>query len=200
MTPIKVIGVCGRKRHGKDQIVEYLREHGYHRIAYADELKRIAMDIWELTFEQMYGGDEIREVVDPRWGLSPRQIMQNFGTDVGRSVHKATWVRKTFANMQKSANGQWINLPDFDNRCFAQYAGINQWAVSDVRFPSEAQAIKDAGGLVIKVIRPGIVSNDTHASETEVDNVIADHEIMNDSTLADLKFKVDALAASGALK
>ena len=195
-----IIGISGRKRHGKDEIANALSSRGVLRVAFADELKRYAMELWDLSFEQMYGGNEVREVIDPRWGVTPRFIMQQFGTEVGRSVHKETWVRKTLRLIDRAHGGSHVLLPDLVRRRFREFqfdfgsGAADVWAIPDCRFPSEAEAIKARGGVIIKVVRPSLVSNDTHASETEVDNVVADHLIVNDGTLDDLRAKVAVVA------
>lgn len=44
------------------------------------------------------------------------------------------------------------------------------WIITDVRFPEEARVIQDMGGKLIRVDRPQIQSNDTHTSETALDD------------------------------
>lgn len=197
-----IIGISGKKRHGKDMVSAYLASHGVRRIAFADELKRYAMQLWDLSFEQMYGGDDVREVVDERWGVTPRFIMQQFGTQVGRSVHKDTWVRKALRLIDSAYRGETVLLPDLEAREFREFTfapgEAALWSIPDARFPDEANAVRAKGGVVIKVVRPSIVSTDTHASETEVDNVVEDHLVVNDGTLDDLRARV-ALVASKVL-
>lgn len=194
-----IIGISGRKRHGKDVVSTILAEHyGAHRLAFADELKRVAMGLWDLSFEQVYGDDKHKETVDERWGISPRVLMQLLGTEVGRNIHKETWVRKAFSIIRKAHAGESVTLPDMTARCFRDFqfsSDQDVWTIPDARFQSEAEAIKANGGIVIKVVRPSIISTDSHASETEVDNVEEDFLIVNDGSLADLEAKVLALAA-----
>ncbi len=45
----------------------------------------------------------------------------------------------------------------------------SSWIVTDVRFPNEADAIRNAGGVLVKVERPGL-STGTHPSETALDD------------------------------
>ena len=174
-TPL-IIGISGKKRHGKDEVAKALASRGVQRVAFADELKRFAMAIWDLSFEQMYGPDSVRESPDEVWGLSPRAMMQNFGTEVGRNVHPLTWVRRAFRIIDDANQGANVILPDFGQRCFRSMslpmAEIDVWAIPDVRFKGEAEAIKARGGVIIKVVRPNLVSTDTHSSETSVDEVV----------------------------
>jgi hypothetical protein len=64
--------------------------------------------------------------------LTPRKLLQLLGTECGREIiHPQIWV----------------------NALFADYEKDSEWIVTDVRFPNEAQAIKDKGGIVIRVNR-----------------------------------------------
>ena len=80
------------------------------------------------------------------------------------------------------------------------------WIITDVRFPNEAKAIKDRGGVVIRVNRPlerlgnsklpklRHTSITQHPSETALDDYDDfDYVIENDGTVQDLIDKVMAL-------
>ncbi len=188
---MKVLGICGRKRHGKDTVGAMLADLGYNPVAFADPLKRIAMDIWGLSYEQCYGTDTDKETVDLRWGLSPRQIFQRLGTDVGRSIHADTWIRYTLDMIAKSsARERAAVVLDSKSRNFVSvYA--DWWVITDVRFPNEAEAIRAAGGKVVKVHRPGMAGDqDAHASEASVDLINPDVLFVNDGSLDNLRAKV----------
>ena len=75
---------------------------------------------------------------------------------------------------------------------------LPSWIITDVRFENEAQAIKDRGGIVIRVNRPrkglrqeGIYV--THPSETALDNWAFDYVIENNGSIAELVEKVKQL-------
>jgi dephospho-CoA kinase len=188
-----LIGISGKKRHGKDSVARVLSEWGVHRLAFADHLKWLAMQTWDLSFEQVYG-DDLKEVVDERWGLTPRFILQQLGTQVGRNIHEMTWVRKALDTIEKAAKGEKVVLPNLVSREFEEVefaeGWANRWSIPDCRFPGEAEAVKGKGGVVIKVVRPSLVSNDSHASETEVDNVKEDYLLVNDGSLEDLELQI----------
>lgn len=115
-----IIGICGRKRHGKDSVGHVLRlNHGYRTTAFADAVKRVAMDVYGLSWDQCYGDGPEKEAVDPRWGLSPRVIMQRIGTEVGRSIHPDTWVRHTLGNVVSATLGRGFVWRDDAARRFA---------------------------------------------------------------------------------
>lgn len=59
--------------------------------------------------------------------------------------------------------------------------------VGGVRFPMDAEIVKDAGGVVIKVYRPGTKQTDvSDITERERDNIQTDTTVINNGTLDDL--------------
>jgi hypothetical protein len=186
----RIIGVCGRKRHGKDSVGKILRDHyGFIPTAFADPVKRVAMDVYGLSWEQCYGDGPEKEAVEPRWGLSPRKIMQLLGTEVGRSIHPDTWVKHTLSNIQCAEEGRGFRWRNDRTREFVHQwtAPPEGWVITDVRFPNEAEAIWEVGGEVWKVVRPSLgPPEDEHPSETSVDLVIEDRTLTNNGTLEEL--------------
>lgn len=170
---MKIIGFSGRAGSGKNTAAEALiRDYGAYPAAFADELKRIARRVWGLSETQTDG--HLKEVVDERWGLTPRQIMQRLGTEVGRAVHPDTWVRYLL-----------------DRRLARDLFPPAMLAViTDVRFPNECEAIRNLGGIVIRIERPGLAGDDSHASEKAINLLVVDHVVVNDGTIADLHRKV----------
>lgn len=163
----RLIGFAGRSGHGKDTAGSVLVAHGWQRVAFADPLKAIVADLWDMTHDQMHGVG--REVIDPRWGLTPREILQRFGA-AARDVHPDTWVRRALRG-----------LPD-------------RAVVTDVRYPNEARAIQEQGGRVVLVHRPGVPPRaGSHLSERAMDGYPVDAVLRNDSTLDVLARRVLAL-------
>jgi len=50
-----VIGVCGRKQSGKDEVAIALRQLSFCRIAFADKLKKVCMAVYGMEHDHMYG-------------------------------------------------------------------------------------------------------------------------------------------------
>jgi hypothetical protein len=168
---MKLVGISGKKRSGKNTIAEYLgRAYGFKEAAYADPLKTAARAIFGLTPAHTDG--ELKEIVIPRWGLSPRQIMQRLGTEAMRGTFgEDVWIKSLFARIEGEA----------------------RVVVSDVRFPNEADAVREDGGIVVRVERPGLVSTDDHPSETALDGYEFDVVLLNAGTIGGLYAKVDWL-------
>jgi len=105
-------------------------------------------------------------------------------------LNEDTWVNALF-NSYKPIDRRTIQDPDDSN------INYPNWIVTDVRFPNEAKAIKDRGGLVIRINRRlGQTNNNiqslllnvenSHSSETALDDYAFDYTISNDSTIEEL--------------
>lgn len=104
---------------------------------------------------------------------TPRLLLQLLGTECGRNIiHPDIWV----------------------NTLMNRYTPDNKWIISDVRFPNEVKAIKDKGGVVVRIHRPSILTNgqELHESETALDNYNNfDHTFINDGSIENLVKKVE---------
>lgn len=173
---MKLIGITGKARSGKDTIAKYLWEqHEFTRIALADPLKIAVRSIFGLSHEQVYD-DSLKETIVPYWGMSPRQLFQQLGTEAVKGTFgDDTWVRR------------WL----FSYSTLSQTDHV---VVPDVRFDIEAGTIRDLGGIIIEVRRgPGLVgSTGDHASERGL-STLPDAVISNDGTMCELFRKVDAV-------
>lgn len=139
--------------------------------------------------------------------LTIRQLLQEFGTEVGRSIHPSFWINALFADY--ISKGELIAAKIRGHRDSSAFA-ISQsptdpmnWIISDVRFPNEAEAIKSRGGIVIRVNRINSTPQDghtyvnkqtrTHPSETALDNYQFDEVIENEGTIEELIEKVKVI-------
>lgn len=84
-----------------------------------------------------------------------RKLLQQIGS-AGRAYDPWTWVQK-----------MPIDQPII---------------IDDVRFTNEAEAIRDVGGIVVRIIRPGLTPMN-HESETEQQYIFADYTLINDEDL-----------------
>jgi len=113
-------------------------------------------------------------------GKSPRQLLQTLGTEWGRDmVWESLWV--AHAMRRVAAN-------------FA--AGVKTVAFADVRFENEAAAIREVGGQILHVSRPG-VARSSHASEAGIRVLEGDAVIHNTGTPDDLRRAVEAICGTG---
>lgn len=177
-----LIGVCGRAYSGKDTLAEHLvAEYGYRRVAFADKVKEavyalnpwVALDniypalgvyrLQELTAEYE-GDDPVTLVNHVKHYDEVRRLLQGMGNEVGQGVFgKHFWVELVLRQIQP---GEMI-------------------VISDVRYPHEADAIREVGGCVIRVTRPSQPSIGNHPSEALVDECKVQVDVVNDSTIAE---------------
>lgn len=181
-----VVALTGRKRSGKDEAAKAFVERGFTKYAFADPIRKAVADFF--LWDESYFNTEKKEQIDPRWGLSPRHVMQNIGTEWGQfhlmgtfEQFRETTGRRLWANRFKYL---CLNSPD------------TNWVVSDMRFLHEAEAIRELGGSIVKVVDPSSEGKDTHASETEIDAIEHDYKIVNGATLEDLHKMADMIAVS----
>jgi hypothetical protein len=140
-----IIGVCGFIGSGKDTIADYLVNlHHFRRESFANTLKDAVSAVfgWDRTMLEgrTKQAREWREQVDPWWAerlgiphLTPRWILQNWGTEVCRkNFHDDIWI----ASLENKLR-----------------ASTDDIVISDCRFPNEIAAIKKAGGIVVRVVR-----------------------------------------------
>jgi len=177
----KLIGISGRKRSGKDSIGSYLeRRHGFTVDYFAKPLKEAVRNIFHWTRAHTDGPmdkdePDLKEAVDEFWGLSPRVVMQRFGTEVGRQIDVNVWVKSLQLRVQQGLD-----------------TGKVQYVITDVRFPNEADLIHKMGGKVWRIERPSLGPGvDLHPSETSLDAHEFDQVIINDGSLEDLYAKVE---------
>ena len=169
-----IIGIGYKRGSGKDTVAEHLVEtHNFRRRAFADSLKAAARAIFGWDDRHLHG--DLKESVDPYWGMSPRWALQRMGTEaMRRNVADDVWIRSLRRHM--------IDSPQSD------------WVIPDVRFINEIKAIREWGGVLWRVDRSRIMLGyDGHASEIELDDYRDwDAVIVNDGTLDELFEKVDA--------
>lgn len=82
-----IIGLLGPAGAGKSSIAKYLVEHyGAKVYSLAGPLKEIAKRTLDFSDEQLYGTQEQKEAIDPRYGFSCRSFLQRLGTEGCRAV------------------------------------------------------------------------------------------------------------------
>lgn len=140
-----IIGFVGFISAGKDTAADYLvNYHQFRRDSFASTLKDAVAAVfgWDRTLLEGRTKEarEWREQVDTWWSLrlgianlTPRWILQYWGTEVLRGAfHDEIWIASLENKMRKTRD----NI-----------------VISDVRFPNEITAIKNAGGKVIRIKR-----------------------------------------------
>lgn len=178
---IKLVGLTGLPKAGKDEFARHLiRFYGFQKQSFAGPLKTAAAVLLNRPVAQMNGEDGFdREAILPEWGFSTRDFLQKFGTECLRNqIRQDFWVKRMEVYLHKLVESP-KTMP---------------WkiVITDVRFENEAAMIRDRGGMIIQINRPGLVKSD-HLSDAGV-KILA-HEVIvdNSGTLEQLHQVVDAL-------
>ena len=140
-----IIGICGFQGAGKDTVADYLQNiYGFKRDSFAATLKDAVAAVFGWDRELLEGrtkeSREWRETVDVWWAnrlnmpdLTPRLVLQRWGTEVARKAwHDDTWIASLENKLARAHN---------------------DIVITDVRFPNEIAAVRNAGGIVIRVVR-----------------------------------------------
>lgn len=165
-----IIGLSGYAQSGKDTVAELLcLNYDYQRKAFADPMREALYRLNPLIKE----GITLRESVDEYgWEVTKRigntrELLQRFGTEVGRDMFgQKFWVEQAFKHVK------------IDDRV----------VFADVRFPNEAQRIKEMGGQVWRIVRGDAVNG--HPSEHGLDKWMFDFYLYNDGTINELAEEV----------
>lgn len=159
---ILIISLSGKKQSGKSSVANYLvNKHNFVEISWAGPLKEVVgKQLLRLSHEQLYGPEKVKEAVDLRWDMSPRELLQIIGTDLFRNgLMEDFWVRIGILSIQEAiAKGKNV-------------------VVSDTRFPNELKAIEELGGKTIRMKRIDYPTHDQHPSETSLDDSFFEFEV-----------------------
>lgn len=141
----KIISISGLISSGKDTIAEYLiREHGFVKDSFAKSLKDAVAVMFGWDREMLEGSTPeartIRETVDTWWAnrlgiphLTPRWVLQNFGTEVmRRHFHDDFWLATVEKRLAETTQDV---------------------VITDSRFPNELTMLKLAGAELLQVVR-----------------------------------------------
>ena len=167
-----VVGVCGAKRVGKDtfskKVVEFNSD--FKILHYAEDLKNFCAEIFNIPVNYFHDenlkdsdlpapilmDDYLEKMQDvlklnvlPRacFVSSFRGLLQKFGTEYVRAVQDNYWVARV------------------ENKIYGDTRPV---LVSDTRFLNEASSLKlFPSSLIIRITRPDIIVDMSHASESE---------------------------------
>jgi len=208
-----IVGINGYAGSGKDTIGKIIQDEyselNWEIKKFAGKLKTIASILTSIPEEKFEHEHFKKKNLDRCWwttcdeGYVPmtvREFLQKLGTDALRNgLHTNVWVNalmseykrpisverfmyiKGYAKSEESITKDMID-PEYKAEYEEEVKPPN-WIITDVRFPNEARAIKNKGGIVIRVNRPGVSPINNHPSEVGLDDWKFDYVINNDSSV-----------------
>lgn len=176
-----LIGINGLKSSGKDTVAERLIEkYNYKYISFAAKLKESAASLWgfdPIKWEEWKNDSEVvisifsLSSADPHESVTAREFLQRYGTESHRDIFgQGFWVEHALRGINPS---------------------LEKYVIPDTRFENEIDAIHNLGGIVVRIVRDEVESNDTHASEVPPPLHKIDYTIDNNGGLTDLYKSVD---------
>ena len=211
---MKVVGLVGRKRSGKDTVADVFEKLGWYRTSFAKALYKEVSEAFGVSVEDLQK-HETKEVpwvcletckdaefatlakalarvsfLDKldhvgiktedlrQFWLSPRRILQWWGTEYRRKDDTFYWVRKLSEELAAQKPKHVI--------------------ISDIREPHEAAYVKRSDGYLIGVIRPELVDDATssHSSEKNLEHIGVDGKLFNASSIEHLRSDVEVMVES----
>jgi hypothetical protein len=170
-----IVGLAGRKRVGKDSVANILiNKYGYRNDSFANPIRKfIALLTNSVNADETYQLDaDKEEPIEWLGGISKRYMMQTLGTEWGRDlVHPEIWI-----------NALW-------RRVDVKNASV-PLVISDIRYEDEAQSVREKGGWVVHVCRPGLPQTDMHETESNLYIKKTDGIVYNDGDISALRSTV----------
>lgn len=182
MSELKLVGLYGKSRAGKDSVAEILvKDFGFKQKAMAGGIREILLGlnpivkdnggvVWELLdlYDQYHGDwDRIKAVCS-----ESTELMIKLGQTCRNVLGETVWLDRV--------------LPDGPIE--------GSICISDVRQPNEYMAIKARGGVIWKISRPG---TKPRGMDGLLDRFEFDFHIENRGSLTDLRGSVQAAIANG---
>jgi hypothetical protein len=169
----RIVGLAGAAGAGKDTVADMIP--GALKLAFADPLYRGLSAMLGIPESALRDRAKKEQPVG-FLGVSPRRLLQTIGTEWGRrTVCEDVWLRVALR--------QWQS---------ASAVGGSLIVVPDVRFENEAQLVRDQGGEVWMIHRPGVEPVAAHESEAGLPLRLIDRLVVNDGTVDQLRERVVA--------
>jgi hypothetical protein len=141
-----IVGLSGKKGSGKSTGARYMSEqHGYCVKAVATVLKEVSCLVFNFTKDQCYN-PSMKEVIDPRWGVTPRKVMQVIGCELFRNS-----LMDALPDLKMEESTIWLTLLSREVKQLLK-EGKNV-VIEDIRFNDEAEFVHSLGGMIIQIDR-----------------------------------------------
>lgn len=160
-----LIGISGKIRSGKDTLA-----------------KMIWWAMGGNNFDDIrdYYMDDFVSNNPEKWQIKKFADKLKVGTEVMRdNAHPNIWVNSLFSSYRNPSPSEVEN----------KVLGYSKWIITDVRFLNEVEAIKERGGIMIRIDRTSYYTDNiaSHESEMALDHYSDwDFRIFNEGTLSQL--------------
>jgi hypothetical protein len=195
LSELNLIGISGYPGAGKDTACNWLHENfqACYGGSFATPLKAAASKAFGIP-EAHFHDPVVKELSNPYWNVSPREIAQFLGTEMFRRTigglglsiaSEDFWIKRLEGKLTGALNDESEGI----------YEEGETFIIPDVRFQNEYDWLTSNGGLHLRITRPGHDGNKglaNHASEAGFTIWKGDTTwlIENDGTLDELFTKL----------
>lgn len=184
-----IIGLSGYAKAGKSEVANILSsiDSSWQVKGFSVKLKEVASILTGHPSYKFEDQEFKKTFLGPEWNvlglrISVRDFLQRLGTEgLRQGVHDNAWVNALMADYIGTYN------LDTDRTTYPN------WIITDCRFPNEAKAITERGGIIVRINRTGIGPVNDHPSETSLDDHDFDFVIENSGDITFLTESVKAL-------
>lgn len=179
-----VIGLMGWAQSGKDSAAAGLDDRFWKRVSFADGLREFALAVDPIINSGWLHWRLSDAVKDRGWEGAKqepevRRLLQAIGTEAGRNI---------------IGEDVWTNI-GAEKALDAMEDGYGV-VFTDCRFANEVDLVRELGGSLVRITRPGVGPVNGHISETALDGIEPDFTIVNDGTPEELQEKLVEYARS----
>lgn len=190
----KLIGLTGFKRCGKSTVTQFLCKHyGFKAYAFADALRNIASAVDPVISMANISDRAYEELIHQRKAEGFReyrynQLIEYLGYELAKEIPDfRLFLQRLGTEGVRATFGPNVWVDALDRR--VSLDGYGRVIISDVRFQSEAEWVRNNCGEVWWVQRPGYGGDDPHPSEAEIPHLPHDR-ILTATTLEELEWEV----------
>jgi tRNA uridine 5-carbamoylmethylation protein Kti12 len=182
-----IVLLCGYKGSGKDIFAKHLEsKYEYTHMKISQPLKESVKILFDFNEDQIEGN--LKDVVDNRWNITPRDALIYIGTDIFQSnIKRSFWINILYDKIQEK-----IMTTDSENI-----------VVSDLRFLHELSRFQDLKYKypnvtlsIVKIVRPNLkiyYNGMNHESETDHLKFKFDKIIENNDVIEEYHKHIDKL-------
>ena len=154
-----IIGISGRMGSGKNTVGEIIQKlcitnNGpqFEQKAFAGKLKQIASLLTGIPLEKFENQEFKKQEMSEEWGMTYRVFLQKLGTEAMRDgLHENVWVNSLFSDYK--LNQVWKTAKQLNSEFASSVEEYPNWVITDMRFANEMEAVKERGGITIRVTR-----------------------------------------------
>lgn len=173
-----IIGISGYANSGKDEVGNILvRDHGFERRSVGDVVLDILAEVDPVLLAEDSEDPFHRHRMNLWMEQRGYEATKEFSADMRPMMMRLGEACRRVLGNEVLINATFANCPE-------------HMVMTSTRYRNEAQAIKDHGGFVWRVDRPGVGPISQHPTEIDMDGWNYDFVIENDGSLEDLAVKV----------